>query len=80
MRDSKRSLIFTILNTCYGENAQSVKDKIRAAASAFAAGLPANHPTVNHERTLFQAATVAAPRCASFQQATKLVREWAGVQ
>jgi len=80
MRDSKRRLIFTTLDVAYGCNAPSIKQQIQAASSAFKAGLPANHPAVNHEHTLFSAATIAATRCASFQQATNLVREWAGVQ
>jgi hypothetical protein len=80
MRESKRKLIFTTLDVCYGAKASMVKRQIRDAATALAAGVPSDHPTVNRERSLFSAATVAATRCASFQQATNLVRKWAGVQ
>lgn len=67
IRDSKRNLLYTVLNTTYGANVPTIKNAIRQEAESGA----------NHERTLFQAATVLASRCASFGQAQNIVREWA---
>ena len=70
IRESKRKLFFTVLNCAYGANAPAIQKAIRTEAQTMA----------NHERTLFQAATILSSRTSSFLQAQQVTREWAGVK
>jgi hypothetical protein len=69
MIESKKSMLFSALNVCYGTNAETIRARIRTE----------HETSANHERTFLQAATAIAPRCSSFTQAQDVVKEWAGI-
>jgi hypothetical protein len=75
MRESKRKMLFTVLDTTYGANAATVRERIKTECARELMGA-----AKDHSRTLFEAATVVSPRTASFLQAqrvgTGLGRDW----
>ena len=69
MRELHRQMLYTVLNTSYGEHAQDVKAMILEEAQA----------GTNSERVLTQAATLIAMRTSSFNQAKRITRDWADI-
>jgi hypothetical protein len=72
MRESKRKMLFTVLDTTYGANAATVREKIKTECARELMGA-----AKDHRRTLFEAATVVSHRTASFLQAQRVVLDWA---
>jgi hypothetical protein len=69
MRDSKRKMLYSVLNCTYGTNSTKVRSAIRTGkADAEMGG--------SSERIKFSAATVVSSRCNSFLQAQRIVDEW----